>query len=197
MSKRASGAEESKRSASIHRHFHAHQHAKHLGYVRKMIAAARKTSEQGQAGQAITKVARMPIMVAEIGELAKNGMTALRKVGSVTLFLWPGKIWAAGYASSMRPRHFVRVESGDFPKRIHRMRERLNRHVGMLRKLSLVEIRSMHIHFIWAHAPRHSAQDAVVPLLPNLLHLKPGKEYARAEVEHQIREEYQRLSSES
>jgi hypothetical protein len=197
MRGRASMSAEQKRAATVHRHFRAHQHAKHLGHVKKMNAAAREASEHGKTMRSITRIGQMPIMVAELRELAENGMAALRKAGTVTLFQWPAEISAAGYASAARPRHFVRVESGDFPKRMRRTYERLRQHAGVRRILSLVEIRALHAHLIWAHTPRRSNEDVLVSLLPNLLDLRPGKEYARVEVERHIREAAGRMFIES
>lgn len=169
-------------TASLQKHLSAHLQAGEVSHVRRMRAAV----DEAKGRVSAARIARIAIRVGNAESLGAQGLSALARTGSVTLFRWPADIVAAGYASTARPRHFLRVESGDFPKRLLRAYEKLRS--GQARKavVSLIEIRALHAHLAWARLAGGGAYDIVIPLLPNSLGLKPGKQYRRAEVEKAI-----------
>jgi hypothetical protein len=178
-------------AASLQKHLSAHLQAAKVSHVRRMRAAA------GAAKKRVlpARIARIAIRAGNAESVGAGGFPALPKTGSVTLFRWPGDIIAAGYASTARPRHFLRVESGDFPKHLLRAYEKLKRGAGRKAVISLVEIRALHAHLAWARVAGRGAHDIIIPLLPNTLSLKTGKEYRRAEVEKAIATVAERRSS--
>ncbi len=149
----------------------------------------RVAASRNQAAGA-ERLARLAIRVGDMESVVARGFSALVRTGSLTLFRWPADVIAAGYTSKGRPRHFVRMESGQFPQRLLRAYEKLRERAPANTQVSLVEIRALHAHLAWAHTPRRGAADRVIPLLPSMLDLKPGKEFSRAHVEERIRAKF-------
>lgn len=166
---------------SSRKHFSAHQ-ATRVSHSRRMRVVV--TAAKGRAPAA--KIARLAIRVGDAESLGARGLSALRKSGSVTLFRWPADVTAAGYTSTSRPRHFLRMESGDFPKRLLSAYGKLKSRETANTVVSLIEIRAFHAHLAWGHIAGRGAEDVIIPLLPSVLGLKPGKQYRRAEVEQAI-----------
>lgn len=172
----------SRPTVSPRKHLSAHLQAAGVGHVRRMrvvVAPAR--------GRTPTpRIARLAIRVGDAEPLGARGFSALPRAGSVTLFRWPADVIAAGYTSIARPRHFLRMESGDFPRRLLRAYEKLKSRKAVKTVVSLIEIRAFHAHLAWAHIAGRGADDVIIPILPSALGLKPGKQYSRTEVEQTI-----------
>jgi hypothetical protein len=164
------------------KHLSAHLEAAGVSHSRRMRVVV--TAAKGRASAA--RITRLTIRVGDPESLGSRGLSDLRKSGSVTLFRWPADVIAAGYTTTSRPRHFLRMESGDFPKRLLRAYQKLKSHKTANTVVSLIEIRALHAHLAWGHIAGRGAKDVVIPLLPSNLGLKPGKQYRRAEVEQAI-----------
>lgn len=164
------------------KHLSAHLEAAGVSHSRRMRAAVPAAKGRAPA----ERIARLAIRVGDAESLGARGLSALRRPGSVTLFRWPADVIAAGYTSTSRPRHFLRMESGDFPKRLLRAYEKLKSRETANTVVSLIEIRDFHAHLAWGHIAGSGAEDVIIPLLPSTLGLKPGKQYRRAEVEQAI-----------
>jgi|SRR5215472_11101126 len=182
MKKKAAGARAKRPSVSPQKHLSAHLHAAGVSHARRMRAEVTAT----KARTATARIARLAIRAGDVASLGARGFSALPRVGSVTLFRWPADVIAAGYTSTARPRHFLRMESGDFPKRLLRAYEKLKGPEATKNVVCLIELRALHAHLAWAHRTGRGSHDSIIPLLPSVLGLKPGKQYRRAKVEQAI-----------
>jgi hypothetical protein len=191
MTKKLAKPRANQLNQSSRNHLSAHLDAAGVSHSRRMRVIV--TASKGRAPA--VRIARLAIRVGDAESLSARGLSALRKSGSVTLFRWPADVIAAGYTSTSRPRHFLRMESGDFPKRLLRAYEKLKTHETGDTVVSLIEIRTFHAHLAWGHIVGRPADDVIIPLLPSVLGLKPGKQYRRAEVEQAIAATAERRSS--
>ncbi len=182
MRKKPTRARAKRPTVSPRKHLSAHIQAAGVSHARRMRVVVTAAKEQAPAA----RIVRLAIRVGDADSLRARGFSALSRVGSVTLFRWPADVIAAGYTSTARPRHFLRMESGEFPKRLLRAYERLKSREATETVVSLVEIRAFHAHLAWAHTAGRGADDILIPLLPSALGLKPGKQCHRAEVEQKI-----------
>ena len=182
MRRKITSAPEKRRVVSVRRHQAAHAQAVTVPHAGRMRSLMPDTGRPASS----TRIARLAIRVGDPASLRAHGFSALRKVGSVTLFRWPADVVAAGYSAADRPRHFVRLESGAFPARLLRAYQRLKTQQLARTSVSLVEIRAFHVHLAWARTSRRRGDDRVIVLLPNVLALKPGRQYSRVEVEQTL-----------
>jgi len=182
MKKKSANARAKHLNRSSRKHLLAHLEASGVSHSRRMRMVV--TAANGRTPSA--RLARLDVEVSDAESVGAHGLSALRKSGSVTLFRWPADVIAAGYASTSRPRHFLRMESGDFPKRLLRAYERLKSRETGGSMVSLIEIRAFHAHLAWGHIAGRGADDVIIPLLPSALGLKPGKQYRRVAVEQAI-----------